>query len=52
MSEPIYINGYKLLQPFQTAGGGMCRWTFAEKGGKAFFCEAPEKRFRIQAALP
>lgn len=31
------INGYKITQEFTTTGGGLCRWTFAEKNGKTFF---------------
>jgi eukaryotic-like serine/threonine-protein kinase len=31
------INGYRLLRDFSTAGGGMCRWTFASKNGKDYF---------------
>jgi serine/threonine protein kinase len=31
------INGYRLLRPWSTAGGGMSKWSFAEKGGKEFF---------------
>lgn len=31
------INGYKILKDFTTAGGGLSKWTFAEKGGKVFF---------------
>ena len=31
------INGYRILQEFTTAGGGLCRWTFVEKDGKAYF---------------
>lgn len=32
-----YINGYRLLSPFTTAGAGSARWTFAEKDGKEYF---------------
>ena len=31
------INGYRILRDFTTAGGGLCKWTFAERGGKEFF---------------
>lgn len=31
------INGYRPLQPFTTAGGGQCQWTFASKSGEEFF---------------
>ena len=31
------INGYKIIQPFTTVGGGLCRWTFVEKGGVIYF---------------
>lgn len=32
-----YINGYRLLSPFTTAGAGSARWTFAEKDGVEYF---------------
>ncbi len=31
------INGYQILQDFSTAGGGLSKWSFAEKGGQVFF---------------
>jgi len=31
------IKGYKVIQDFTTIGGGLSRWTFAEKDGKVFF---------------
>jgi serine/threonine protein kinase len=31
------VNGYVILQPFTTAGGGQGRWTFARRGGKDYF---------------
>jgi len=31
------INGYKILQNFSCAGGGLSKWTFAEKDGKEYF---------------
>ena len=31
------IKGYKILQDFTTAGGGLSKWTFAEKDGKVYF---------------
>ena len=31
------INGYRILRDFTTAGGGLSKWTFAERGGKQFF---------------
>ncbi|WP_299453126.1 protein kinase [uncultured Microscilla sp.] len=31
------INGYVVLQNFTTAGGGLSKWTFAQKGGKVYF---------------
>jgi serine/threonine protein kinase len=37
MKEGEVINGYKLLMDGTTAGGGMCQWTFAKKGGKEYF---------------
>ncbi len=34
------INGYAPLAPFTTAGGGLSKWTFAEKDGKVFFLKS------------
>ena len=31
------INGYVVLQDFTTAGGGLSKWTFAQKSGKVYF---------------
>jgi len=31
------INGYLILRDFTTAGGGLSKWTFAERGGKQYF---------------
>jgi len=31
------INGYKILQDFTTAGGGLSKWSFAQKGDKVYF---------------
>jgi eukaryotic-like serine/threonine-protein kinase len=31
------LKGYKVIQDFTTIGGGLSRWTFAEKDGKVFF---------------
>jgi len=31
------INGYVVLQNFTTAGGGLSKWTFAQKSGKVYF---------------
>ena len=31
------IGGYRVLREFTTAGGGRCRWTFAERSGVEFF---------------
>jgi len=31
------VKGYKVIQEFTTIGGGLSRWTFAEKDGKVFF---------------
>lgn len=31
------INGYRILRDFTTAGGGLSKWTFAERGGKQYF---------------
>lgn len=31
------INGYEIINEFSTAGGGMCRWSFAKKNGYEFF---------------
>jgi serine/threonine protein kinase len=37
MLEGDIINGYKVLQNFSCAGGGLSKWTFAEKNGKQYF---------------
>ena len=37
MRQDDIINGYRILQDFTCAGGGLSKWTFAEKGGKEFF---------------
>jgi serine/threonine protein kinase len=37
VKEGKLINGYKILRDFSTAGGGLSKWTFAEKGGKEYF---------------
>lgn len=34
------INGYEPLSPFTTAGGGLSKWTFAQKDGKVFFLKS------------
>jgi serine/threonine protein kinase len=31
------INGYTLLENFRVVGAGLSEWTFAERGGRAFF---------------
>lgn len=31
------VNGYKILNNFSTAGGGLSKWSFAEKGGSQYF---------------
>jgi serine/threonine protein kinase len=31
------INGYRLVTPFSTAGGGQCQWALAERGGVVYF---------------
>lgn len=31
------IAGYRLISDFTTAGGGQCRWAFAERDGKEYF---------------
>lgn len=31
------INGYVVLQNFTTAGGGLSKWTFAQKSGEVYF---------------
>ncbi len=31
------INGYIVLQDFTTAGGGLSKWTFAQKSGSVYF---------------
>ena len=37
MKEGNNINGYRILRDFTTAGGGLSKWTFAERGGKQYF---------------
>jgi serine/threonine protein kinase len=37
MKKGDVINRYRILRDFTTAGGGLSKWTFAEKGGKEFF---------------
>lgn len=37
MRKNEVINGYRILEDFTTAGGGLCKWTFAERGGQQFF---------------
>jgi serine/threonine protein kinase len=37
MSPGDVVNGYTLLQPFTTAGGGQSRWAFARRGAREFF---------------
>lgn len=31
------INGYRVLRDPETVGGGQCRWTFVERGGREYF---------------
>lgn len=31
------VNGYRIVSDWTTAGGGMCKWAFAEKNGKPYF---------------
>lgn len=37
MQKGDIINGYRILRDFSTAGGGLSKWSFAEKGGKEYF---------------
>jgi serine/threonine protein kinase len=37
MLEGEIINGYRILQNFSCAGGGLSKWTFAKKNGKEYF---------------
>lgn len=37
MRKDDVINGYRILEDFTTAGGGLCKWTFAERGGQQYF---------------
>ena len=37
MNKGETIRGYRILHDFSTAGGGLSKWTFAEKGGEEFF---------------
>jgi len=31
------INGYRILEDFKVVGAGLSKWTFAERGGRAYF---------------
>ena len=31
------VNGYRLLEDFRVVGAGLSEWTFAERGGRAYF---------------
>jgi eukaryotic-like serine/threonine-protein kinase len=37
MTKGRLINGYRILRDFTIVGGGLSKWTFAEKGGKEYF---------------
>ena len=37
MRKDEIINGYRILQNFTCAGGGLSKWTFAERGGREYF---------------
>jgi len=37
MQKGDIIHGYRILRDFSTAGGGLSKWSFAEKGGKEYF---------------
>lgn len=37
MKKGSVINGYRILRDFTNAGGGLSKWTFAEKDGTEFF---------------
>ena len=31
------VNGYRLLEDFRVVGAGLSEWSFAERGGRAYF---------------
>ncbi len=31
------VNGYRILEDFKVVGAGLSKWTYAERGGRAFF---------------
>lgn len=31
------LRGYRLLEDFRVVGAGLSEWTFAERGGRAYF---------------
>lgn len=37
MNKGDLINGYLILDDFTTAGGGLCKWTFARRGDREVF---------------
>lgn len=37
MQKDDIINGYRILRDFTTTGGGLSKWTFAEKAGVEYF---------------
>jgi serine/threonine protein kinase len=37
MNDLPVIQGYRLLRPWSTAGGGMSKWAFAERGSREYF---------------
>jgi eukaryotic-like serine/threonine-protein kinase len=48
---PDVINGYEIIAPFRTAGGGRCMWTFARKDAKEYFIKKyTTPRFPVDGA--
>lgn len=37
MRKGQVIHGYRVMQDFSTAGSGLSKWTYAEKGGQTYF---------------
>ncbi len=51
MKKGEIINGYTILQDFTTAGGGLCKWTFARKDSTDYFIkEFPFPTYPVEGA--
>ncbi|NJK84070.1 MAG: serine/threonine protein kinase, partial [Saprospiraceae bacterium] len=37
MLQGDIIKGYRIVKDFSTAGGGLSKWSFAEREGKEYF---------------